>query len=856
MENTKKLIKSDKQLLLTKLFQYGSREKKRKQYSCIHCNSSDALSLKENTDGTYIYHCFSCGKTGDVINLVQKKEGIEFYQAVKLLADEKGLIVPKSNTSFNTNFESNKKKYNPLLQDIKKYKIDELLSFQEELLKNKNIDMIKIFQIDEEIKKIKRHDYRFSKEEYKRLINLIKIKKDTENIITIENTLDERYEDIKFILNQEGLNLIEAPTGSGKTYTIIKAFKELSKEFSNRIFIILCPNRVQNEQNGKEYGVYVVVGGVNTEQHITVMSCVYEKIDEVIKAYRSKDITLVVDEAHELIESTSYRKKAIDLIDLSVEKCYNTIHLTATSRKLKEFYNYNNKYTFNFKEAKNNLDNLNIIPSKDLDKTLFTLLKINKMNNKKSLVFMSGSKNDLKTTGDVLKRKGYNVEVITSDDKQTESYLKIVNYSTIAEDVDVVLTTKVLECGTNIKNTDIIPMEVVKNPNHFNLDSTEQKFARLRAKNGIGYLILKEPKENKGIRSFDEIKEELMNISLGSMKGIEALKGTQKNISIEDYIGIINESIKNYISAITGISGVLDFDEESLMVTINKKNLINRAFKDYDKQFLYNLDLLCASLKGRIKANSITVQSDESIENDMIDFLGISPEDTQLLVEDLKETKKLTKEVKEENSIKAKKTIMELYKNGYLEEYLYSEDKFELLQNFKKYVNETLYNQFKFLLQEEKELLKLEKLFNINVLKEDMKTLMKYYQVMKTVAEVDRLAKKISYLEFNEINPKEIPDLYSSYGAIRNKFDKVKEVQGRVTQKDMLSLVKELHKKKLLWQFDKQRLKEDYEKYLVEKDKAKKEKILGRIINKTIHEIGLIYTLKSDEKGYLISSLK
>ena len=60
-------------------------------------------------------------------------------------------------------------------------------------------------------------------------------------------------------------------------------------------------------------------------------------------------------------------------------------------------------------------------------------------------------------------------------------------------------------------------------------------------------------------------------------------------------------------------------------------------------------------MKGRIKANSITVQSDESIENDMIDFLGISPEDTQLLVEDLKETKKLTKEVKEENSIKAKK---------------------------------------------------------------------------------------------------------------------------------------------------------------------------------------------------------
>ena len=138
----------------------------------------------------------------------------------------------------------------------------------------------------------------------------------------------ERYEDIKFILNQEGLNLIEAPTGSGKTYTMLKkVFKELSEEYPDRVFIILCPNRVQNEQNGKEYGVYVVVGGVNTEQHITIMSCVYEKIDEVVKAYRGKDITLVVDEAHELIESISYRNKAIDLIDLSVAKCYNTIHL-------------------------------------------------------------------------------------------------------------------------------------------------------------------------------------------------------------------------------------------------------------------------------------------------------------------------------------------------------------------------------------------------------------------------------------------------------------------------------------------------------------------------------------------------
>lgn len=845
MENIKEQLKSDKQFLLDKLFHYGSIQKRDKQFSCVHCNSSDALSIKENSDGTYFYHCFSCGTGGDVINLVKEKEGIEFNRAINLLANEKGLKISRNNIQSHNTQE--KQYNNNILRDIKKYKINELLNHQEKLLKDKSTDMIEVFKIDSEIKDIQKNNYRFSKEEYKRLAKLIKIKQDKENIIEIDSKLSEKSDDIELILNQEGLILLSAPTGSGKTFTIIQGFSKLSKQFKDRVFIILCPNRVQNEQNGKEYekyNVHVVIGGVKAEQHINIISGVYEKVDELIQTYRDKDITLVVDEAHELIESISYRDKAISFIDSTYEKCFNTIHLTATPRKLKEFYTYDYQYNFDFKNIDNNLESLNIIPSKDLDETLFTLLKINKNNNKQSLVFMSGSKNDIKTMGDVLNKRGYNVGVITSDDKESPLYLEIVANSTIPVEYDIVLSTKVLECGTNIKNTNIVPIEVVKDINYFNLDSTEQKFARLRSRNGQGYLIVKEPKESKYIRSFDEIKEDLMKISLASIKGIEALKETQLNISIDDYINIMNENIKMHISAITGINGILDFDEDTLQVTINKKKLINKAFKDYDKQFLYDLDMLVNALKGRVKANNIEVLFD-IVEDDSIEFK-----------EELQESRKLTKEVKEENSLKAKDIVMKLYKNGYLEEYLHSEDKFQLLQNFKLYVGKDLYNNFKFLEQEEKELLKIEKLFNISEFREDMDLLMKYYSVMKTVAEVDRYAKKISYLTFNQINPKDIPDIYSSYAIIRRKFDKVKDVQGRVTQKDILSLVKDLHKKKLLWQFDKQRLKEDYEKYLTEKDKTKKEKILGRIVNKTIHELGLIYTLKSDEKGYLISSLK
>lgn len=843
LEDLKNIIKSDKQFLLEKLSLYGSNKaKERDKYSCVHCCSSNALSIKDN-NGEFFYKCFSCGESGDIISLIEKKEGLNFKEALNKLAAEKGILTSNDN-NINANLNnSNQKKYNPFLQDIKKYKVKELLEYQEKLLNDNTVDMVEVFKIDNEINEIKKYDYRFPVEEYKRLINLIKIKKDTDTVIKIENKLIERYEDVKFILNQEGLILMAAPTGSGKTFTIIKAFKELSGKEKDRVFIILCPNRVQNEQNGKEYKIDVVIGGVTAEKHIAIVSCVYEKINELMKVYKGKNITLVVDEAHELIESISYRKEAIKSIDEASEKCYNTIHLTATPRKLKEFYNYDNIYSFNFNKPKNNLNNLNIIPARDLDKTLFTLLSINKNNNKKSLVFMSGSKNDLKTTGDVLRRKGYKTEVITSDDKNSDSYSNIVNYSSIPEECDIILTTKVLECGTNIKNTNIVPIEVIKDPNHFNLDSTEQKFARLRAKNGEGHIILKDPIEYKNIVRFEEIKEELTNLSLRTIKGIEALKVNQKNISIDDYIKLMKESIKLHISAITGINHLLDFDEESLKAIINQKKLINRAFKDYDKQFLYNLDLLKEALKGRIKANNIEIVFD------------IVEKESEEFKEDLKETKKLTKEVKEENSNKAKHLIMYLYENKYLEEYLFAEDKFELLQNFKKYISKSLYEDFRFLEQEEKELLKIEKLFNITGLSEDLEKLIKLYQALDSVAEVDRYAKHVSYLEFNDVNPKDLPDIYSSYAVIRRKFDKVKNDQGRVTQKDILSLIKELHKKKLLWQFDKQRLKEDYEKYLVEKDKAKKQKILNRIIKKTIHELGLIYTLYGDEKGIKISSL-
>lgn len=48
-----------------------------------------------NEEGQF-YKCFGCGKGGDVIKFVQEMESVEFYGAVKILADRAGLVMPET----------------------------------------------------------------------------------------------------------------------------------------------------------------------------------------------------------------------------------------------------------------------------------------------------------------------------------------------------------------------------------------------------------------------------------------------------------------------------------------------------------------------------------------------------------------------------------------------------------------------------------------------------------------------------------------------------------------------------------------------------------------------------------------
>lgn len=90
--DSRNALVSSEDILIQELYNHGSyKAREKNKYSCLFCSSSDALGLYESKDGKWKYKCFSCGESGDVINLVMEKEQISFPEALKVLCERYSL---------------------------------------------------------------------------------------------------------------------------------------------------------------------------------------------------------------------------------------------------------------------------------------------------------------------------------------------------------------------------------------------------------------------------------------------------------------------------------------------------------------------------------------------------------------------------------------------------------------------------------------------------------------------------------------------------------------------------------------------------------------------------------------------
>lgn len=57
-----------------------------------------------------LFHCFGCGASGNLVQFVMRTENLDFIDALKLLADNAGIIIPEDDGNFSDASHEKKKR--------------------------------------------------------------------------------------------------------------------------------------------------------------------------------------------------------------------------------------------------------------------------------------------------------------------------------------------------------------------------------------------------------------------------------------------------------------------------------------------------------------------------------------------------------------------------------------------------------------------------------------------------------------------------------------------------------------------------------------------------------------------------
>jgi superfamily II DNA or RNA helicase len=314
----------------------------------------------------------------------------------------------------------------------------------------------------------RKHKYKYAMRETPEIIPVEHLK--------VNGKLDTQT--MKKLIQRKQSLLIDSPTGSGKTFSSIDAFKELNKEdFANgenfHYYIFSAPTIPLTEQVAKKYDVVGITGetknlhremSIQVVKHGTrVFACTYDKTAEIIRileemfdyAYDgiTPKFTVVIDEMHKFTEAYNYRYTAIDKIKSIAEKTVSFIGISGTCEDiLKDDFealikidtgnrkspclNYR---VFTYENSKTDFDVMLIPVIRGLLKQTRVLLFIN-------------NKKRIERIKDILRKEGIKTQVVTSDSKKSPTYMDVVENETIADDIQVLITTSVLADGVNIQN--------------------------------------------------------------------------------------------------------------------------------------------------------------------------------------------------------------------------------------------------------------------------------------------------------------------------------------------------------------------------------------------------------------------
>lgn len=265
----------------------------------------------------------------------------------------------------------------------------------------------------------------------------------------LDNKKNEQL--IDKLITEKGIKLMIAPTGTGKSKSLIQRAEYIVSNDKDAKVILALPWRMLALQQGKMPGVKTLIGGDEFEmEDAQIIATTYEKIAD-IKYYveyqksinKKSKFYLIIDESHILVMHNVFRRDAISNIIKSIEEnVFDSILLTTATAQAMSLFRADKIVEFYSSEIKPAMDRIEIIQTDDV----VTYLKQLDLSKEFPLVRL----NDKKMIQEIMDANPGYVR-LTSEDKNADIYKDLVEYSKIEEqNKKGILSTSLIEAGVNI----------------------------------------------------------------------------------------------------------------------------------------------------------------------------------------------------------------------------------------------------------------------------------------------------------------------------------------------------------------------------------------------------------------------